>query len=156
MNPTVRVVARTLDHPDVAPMIAQLNHELISTEPEGGTAHITLHPHEVSDGNGEFLVAYVDGAPRACGAYRGIAPGVAEVKRMWADPAMRHAGLGAAVLTAIETAATARGYDELRLETGLHLQAAVALYRKFGFVECAPWGDYINSPLSYCMTKSLT
>jgi putative acetyltransferase len=151
----LQVVARPLDHPDVAPMLARLDHELITTEPEGGTCHLTLPAEHLSDGNGEFFVAYVAGTPSACGAYRRIAPGVAEVKRMWADPTMRGRGLGAAVLRTIESAAIAQGYDELRLETGLHLEAAVGLYRSFGFDECEPWGDYIDSPMSYCMSKRL-
>jgi len=155
MSGDLSVVARSLDHPDVSPMIERLNHELITTEPEGGTCHITLPPEDVSDGNGAFFVAYVEGVPRACGAYRRIAPGIAEVKRMWADPDIRGQGLGAAVLRTIEDAARTEGYHELRLETGLHLAAAVRLYRGFGFAECTPWGDYIDSPMSYCMSKQL-
>jgi GNAT superfamily N-acetyltransferase len=136
-------------------MIEQLNHELITTEPEGGTCHITLDHEDVSDGNGAFFVAYRDGLPLACGAYRRIAPGIAEVKRMWADPTARGSGLGATVLRTIEAAARDEGYHELRLETGLHLEAAVSLYRAFGFTQCEPWGDYIDSPMSYCMSKLL-
>jgi GNAT superfamily N-acetyltransferase len=149
------VLRRGLDHPDVPPMIERLNHELVSTEPEGGICHITLDPTEVEADNGAFFVAYLDGAPSACGAYRRIGPVTAEVKRMWADPERRGSKLGAAILDTIEAYALLDGHAELKLETGEHLEAAVGLYRKFGFAQCEPWGDYIDSPLSYCMSKQV-
>ena len=74
---------------------------------------------------------------------------------MWADPELRGAKLGAAVLDTVEAAAIADGFTELKLETGEHLTAAVALYRKFGFEQCEPWGEYIDSPHSFCMSKRL-
>lgn len=158
--PTLAVVRRDLDHPDVGPMIEQLNRELIDTEPEGGQCFHSLSADEVTDG-GAFFVAYLDGTPLACGAYRRIdaalngTPGAAEVKRMWAHPDSRGSKLGAAILTTIVQAATADGYRDLKLETGEHLTAAVGLYTKAGFTQCEPWGEYIDSPLSYCMQLTL-
>lgn len=150
------VIRRDLDHPDVAPMIEQLNRELIDTEPEGGKCFHSLLHEEVQDG-GAFYVAYLDAAPVACGAYRRIdgTPGAAEVKRMWAHPDSRGSKLGAAVLMTIIQAATADGYDELKLETGEHLTTAVGLYRRAGFEPCGAWGEYLDSPLSYCMRLPL-
>jgi GNAT superfamily N-acetyltransferase len=149
------VIRRPLDHPDVPPMIEQLNHELVTSEPDGGICFITLDPDEVDRDNGAFFVAYLDGVPRACGAYRRIGPTTAEVKRMWADPTVRGARLGAAMLHTIETTAIESDLTELKLETGEHLTAAVGLYEKFGFQPCEPWGDYRDSPLSHCMSKQL-
>ena len=150
------IVRRALDHPDVAPMIEQLNRELIDTEPEGGKCFHSLTADEVQDG-GAFYVAYLDGEPRACGAYRRIdgMPSAAEVKRMWAHPDNRGNKLGAAILAAIVQAALADGYRELKLETGEHLAAAVGLYRRAGFEQCEPWGEYADSRLSYCMRLTL-
>lgn len=155
--PTLAVVARPLGHPDVAPMLAQLDRELIASTPAGGSNFITIAPEHVAEGNGAFFIAYLDDAPVACGAYRRIegVPGAAEVKRMWADPAHRGNKLGAAVLATIETAARADGFEELRLETGEHLTAAIGLYTRFGFAPCENWGEYAGVPLSHCMSKRL-
>ena len=156
MNSTpVEILRRSLDHPHVRPMLDRLDHELITTEPDGGICHIHIDPTDVEDGNGAFFIAYVEGAPSACGAYRRIGPHTAEVKRMWVDPERRGLQLGAAILRTIVEATTAEGYRELKLETGEHLEAAVGLYRRFGFEQCEPWGDYIDSPHSYCMAKTL-
>ena len=155
--PQLAVVRRDLDHPDVPPMIEQLNRELLDTEPEGGVCFHSLADHEVQDG-GAFYVAYLDGVPSACGAYRRIdgAPGAAEIKRMWAHPDARGSKLGAAMLATIVEAARADGYDEVKLETGEHLTAAVGLYTRVGFEQCPPWGEYIGSPLSHCMRLRLS
>lgn len=154
------VVPRALDHPDVAPLIARLDAELLAATPEGGSNFFHLAPEHVEAGNGAFFVAYLDGVPSACGAYRrveglGDPLAAAEVKRMWADPAQRGAKLGAAILCSIETAARADGFRELRLETGEYLTAAVGLYRKVGFAACAPWGEYVGVEGSYTMSKPL-
>ena len=156
--PTLVVVRTPLTDPVVAPMLARLDAELIDGTPDGGSNFLHIAAEHVEDGNGAFFVAHHGGLPRACGAYRRIegVPGAAEVKRMWADPEVRGAKLGAAVLATIEAAAIADGFTELRLETGEHLTAAVGLYRTFGFDPCAQWGEYEGVPLSYCMSKRLS
>lgn len=157
--PQLVVARRDLDHPDVGPMIEQLNRELLASEPEGGICFHSLDDTEVRDGGG-FFVAYLDGDPSACGAYRRIdgaggLEGTAEVKRMWARPGARGSKLGAAILATIVGAAAADGYRALQLETGEHLTAAVGLYTRFGFQPCPPWGEYAGSPLSYCLRLEL-
>jgi GNAT superfamily N-acetyltransferase len=157
--PSLVVVRRSLDHHDVGPMIDELNRELIDTEPEDGQCFHSLSEAEVTDG-GAFFVGYLDDVPMACGAYRRIDDATldgtaAEVKRMWANPDSRGSKLGAAILATIIQAATADGYRELKLETGEHLTAAVGLYSRTGFTRCEPWGEYVGSPLSYCMRLAL-
>jgi putative acetyltransferase len=44
---------------------------------------------------------------------------------------------------------------ELKLETGIHQPEAIALYERFGFVRCGPFGDYQPDPLSVFMDKRL-
>ena len=155
--PTLVVVPRELDHSDVAPMLERLDRELLASTPDGGSNFLHIESEHVAPGNGAFFVAYLDGQPSACGAYRRIdgEPGAAEVKRMWAHPDRRGMKLGAAVLATIEQAAAAQGFSELRLETGEHLVEAVGLYRRFGFEACEPWGEYVGVPFSYTMSKPL-
>jgi GNAT superfamily N-acetyltransferase len=150
----------TLDDPVVVPMLDRLNAELRAAIPEGGTNFLSLPAEHVADDQGTFLVAWLDGQPAACGAWRRIddvagRPDTAEIKRMWADPTVRGQRLGAAVLASLETSARAQGITELRLETGEYLTAAVSLYRRFGFAPCAPWGEYVGAEHSYTMAKAL-
>ena len=155
--PPLAVLRRELDHPDAKALIARLDAELLAATPPGGTNFFHIAPEHVEDGAGAFYVAYLDGVPRAIGAYRAIAgaEGAAEVKRMWSDHDVRGSKVGAAVLATIEAAAVADGCTELRLETGEYLTAAVGLYRRYGFEACEPWGEYVGVPLSYTMCKPL-
>jgi putative acetyltransferase len=67
-----------------------------------------------------------------------------EVKSMRTDPAHLGKGVGAAMLEHIITTARVNGHRQLLLETGNteEFTAATALYRKRGFTECPPFGDY--------------
>jgi putative acetyltransferase len=50
------------------------------------------------------------------------------------------------------------GMTRLSLETGAwpYFAPARALYRRYGFVECPPFGCYNADPNSVCMTLELT
>jgi GNAT superfamily N-acetyltransferase len=147
--------------PEVRDMLARLDRELIDQTPEGGTNFIHLPAEHVDGEQGSLFVAWLDDRPMACGAWRRIddvagRADTGEVKRMWAAPEVRGLRLGAAVLATVQSAALEQGITELRLETGEYLTAAVALYRRFGFDVCEPWGEYVGVEHSYTMSKPLS
>jgi putative acetyltransferase len=43
----------------------------------------------------------------------------------------------------------------LRLETGIHEDAAIGLYESFGFQRRAPFGEYRDDPFSLLYEKTL-
>ena len=104
-----------------------------------------------------FYALRIDGELAACGALKQIDAGHGELKSMRTDPAFLRRGLGEAMLLHLMTEARARGYARLSLETGRPepFHAAHALYRKHGFAECPPFGDYTEDPFSMCMTRTL-
>jgi putative acetyltransferase len=106
-----------------------------------------------------FLVARVGGRAVGCGALRihaerdGTTWG--EVKRMFVDPAARGRRLGRRLLDALEAEARAHALRWLRLETGIHQPEALGLYRRAGYAERGPFGEYGPDPLSVFMEKAL-
>jgi GNAT superfamily N-acetyltransferase len=90
---------------------------------------------------GLVLVARLDGAPVGCGAVKLVDPEVAEIKRMWVSREVRGRGLGARILAELEARATAAGKTVARLETNRSLAEAVAMYRRRGYREVAPFND---------------
>jgi len=80
-----------------------------------------------------------------------------EIKSMRTASAHLRKGVGAALLEHLVAEARRRGYERLSLETGSGpgFEAAHALYRKFGFVECGPFADYREDPFSRFMTAVL-
>jgi putative acetyltransferase len=63
--------------------------------------------------------------------------------------------LGARILGELEGIAAAEGLHLIRLETGIHNVAALATYRRAGYRECPPFGNYRPDPLSVFMEKRL-
>lgn len=99
--------------------------------------------------------AWVDGVLAGMGALRRIDADHGEIKSMRVAPAFLRTGIGEALLRHLLDEARARGFVRVSLETGrtAPFAAAIALYRKHGFVECAPFGDYASDAFSQCMTR---
>ena len=137
-------------------LIGALNVELRGAYPEPGANHFRLDSEEVSEGQGAFVVAYLDGMAVGCGGMRRIEEGTAELKRMYVEPHARGKGVGRAVLEALEREARSMGVRRLLLETGIRQKAAESLYRSAGFHDIPPYGEYVASAAtSVCMAKDL-
>jgi len=101
-----------------------------------------------------FWIAWDGAEPLGCVALARKC-GYAEVKSMFVDPAKRGRGAGEALVTALDAAARAEGITKLCLETGDDLYPAHRLYRRLGFKDCGPFGDYADGPHSVFMEKPL-
>jgi putative acetyltransferase len=101
-----------------------------------------------------FLVAEDEGGIAGTAALS-LQGGYAEVKSMFVDPARRGQGIADLLMAGVEAAARAEGITLLRLETAHKLEAAVKLYARHGFTECALFGDYRPNATSLFMEKAL-
>lgn len=79
----------------------------------------------------------------------------AEIKRVYVSPKARGLGLAKSLMDHIENEALAAGICIARLETGIHQPEAIGLYRRLGYVERGPFGDYADDPNSVFMEKRL-
>lgn len=157
-HPELAVGPTSLDDGVAQELITELNRDLWEREPVDGVHHFGLTPDDVAPGTGQFLVARLDGEPVGCGAFRLLGDGRAEVKRMYVRAGARGARVGAALLADLIAGATAAGATSMVLETGrTTTPEAVALYRRFGFDEIEPWGDYVaTADTSLCMGLPLS
>lgn len=92
-----------------------------------------------------------------CAALKDLGEGQGEVKSMRTDPAHLRRGVAGLLLGHLIGQARARGWHRLNLETGTNASfiPAHALYRRFGFVDCGPYADYVESPHNRYMTLAL-
>lgn len=98
----------------------------------------------------------------AIGALKELTPttaaegGHGELKSMRTSARHLRQGAAQAVLTELLRLARERGYARVSLETGSTppFDAAVAMYRRFGFVDCGPFADYRVDPFSRFMAHS--
>jgi putative acetyltransferase len=80
-----------------------------------------------------------------------------EIKSMHTLQTARRSGVGAAMLHHIMGQAKLKKLNRLSLETGSFefFAPARALYARYGFEECAPFGDYTVDPHSTFMTREI-
>lgn len=92
-----------------------------------------------------------------CVALKQLDAGHGELKSMRTDAAARGRGFGRLLLEHVVAEARARGYTRLSLETGTEdfFRPARALYRSHGFVETAPFADYVLDANSVFFTLDL-
>ena len=90
------------------------------------------------------------------GALAALEPGHEELKSMRTDPAHRGAGIASALLRVLLADARGRGIERISLETGSmeFFAPARRLYARHGFVECDPFGSYVEDPNSTYLTLS--
>jgi putative acetyltransferase len=105
--------------------------------------------------NARFLVARLQARAVGCGALILGSNGEAEIKRMFVIPDGRRRGVGQALLMGLEAAARRDNVQVVRLETGVKNCEALTLYRRNGYRERGPFGDYRPDPLSVFMEKTL-
>ena len=130
--------------------------EIAATFPSGfdPEASVSADPDELTPPRGTFLVVRrPDGRAVGCGAVKLLDPRTAEVKRMWLHASTRGQGAGRLLLDALEQAARDLGADRACLDTNQQLEAALALYRRSGWVEVAPYND--NSYATHWFAKQL-
>jgi putative acetyltransferase len=95
----------------------------------------------------------------AMGALKDLTPttasegGHGELKSMRTSARHLRQGAAQAILTELLNLARQRGYARVSLETGSTpgFDAAMAMYRRFGFVEGGPFADYREDPFSRFM-----
>ena len=91
------------------------------------------------------------------GALKTLTPEHGEIKSMHVARDARGSGVGGALLGHLVDEARRRGLVRVSLETGAwpYFDAARALYRRHGFVDCGPFAGYVDDPNSCFMTRSI-
>lgn len=86
-----------------------------------------------------ILLAWLDGVPAGCVAWRELAGDVVEMKRLYVRASARGAGVGQKLVDRLLV--EIRGYRLIRLDTLPHMSAAIRLYRRLGFLEIPRYND---------------
>lgn len=101
--------------------------------------------------------AWIDDTVAGIAALKELGDGTGEIKSMRTHPDFLRRGIAAALLEHIIGVARARGLRRLSLETGSGpaFEAAVALYRRRGFVDGDAFGGYERSTFNQFLHLAL-
>jgi putative acetyltransferase len=104
-----------------------------------------------------FWTAWEGDELLGCGALKQLSADHGELKSMRTADAHLRKGVARALLRHILSVACNKGIQRISLETGTGAPFVPAqrLYAREGFVECAPFADYVLDPYSLFMTKVL-
>jgi len=115
-------------------------------------------PGDYAPPAGRLLLAEYEGHLAGCVALRKLKPesgeeGICEMKRLYIRPQFRGKKLGRTLADRIIAEARQIGYRRMRLDTVEPvMKDAVAMYRKIGFVEIAP---YCQNPIAGALYMEL-
>ena len=151
-------VVIAIEEPTTPEAIAVLEQHLAfarEVTPEGGVFALDLgalvRPDVI------FLGGRFHGRLVGVAALKEIDARTVELKSMHTIAAARGTGVGQALVVHALALARDRGYRRVNLETGnfAAFAPARALYQRCGFTPCEPYGPYVGSPTSSCMTIAL-
>ena len=110
-------------------------------------------PGDYAPPEGRLLLAEYENQLAGCVALHKLEPGICEMKRLYLRPQFRGKGRGRALAHRMIADARRIGYDRMRLDTVEPvMKDAVAMYRKLGFKEIAP---YRANPIAGAMYMEL-
>lgn len=101
------------------------------------------------------VLVYDGGQPVSSGCFKVFDPQTVEIKRMFVKKEFRGRGLSKDVLQELEEWAGELGYRFAVLETSIHFDTAIALYRKKGYEVIPNYPPYVGLRESLCMKKIL-
>jgi putative acetyltransferase len=110
-------------------------------------------PGDYAPPQGRLLLADYAGQIAGCVALHRLEPDTCEMKRLYLRPQFRGKGLGRALADRIISEARQIGYRRMRLDTVEPvMKDAVAMYRRIGFREIAP---YCANPIAGALYMEL-
>lgn len=148
-----RIVEDDLSGAAIRALLEQHFAGMLANSP-AGSCHF-LDFDGLRAGNVTFWSIHDGDTLAGCGALKQLDAARGEIKSMRTADAFLRRGVAARMLDHIIDEARWRGLARLSLETGsgAAFEPAIALYRRYGFDDCAPFADYKPDPFSRFMTR---
>lgn len=149
-NPSQQAICVELTNDSQLAQIRQLFTEYSSSLPfdldfQNFDKELADLPGKYSPPEGCLLLAYIGSSVAGCVGLRQLENQICEMKRLFVRPEFQGSGTGRALVKEIITIGQKKGYTKMRLDTVPSMTSAIALYRKFGFVDIEP---YCPNPVS--------
>lgn len=152
----MHIIADDLSGPDIRALLQTHFANMLENSPPDSCHFLDFDGLKAPDVS--FWSIWDGDALAGMGALKQHDAVLGEIKSMRTHADHLRKGVAAQMLAHIIAEARRRGLTRLSLETGsgASFEAAIALYRRFGFETCAPFADYKPDPFSRFMTLDLT
>jgi len=151
---TISILEVAPDSPDAVELTAELDAHLWAHPYPPESRHAFSVEKMLRERVAFFITCYEDQLA-GCGGIKIFDGDYGEVKRMYVRPEFRGKGLGKAMLGCLADYARDKDLRILRLETGIYEVEAIGLYLGWGFERRAPFGEYVEDPLSVYLEKRI-
>jgi len=150
---SIEVVQVAPDSPEAIELIGELDEHLMG-HPYPAQSRHAFSVEKLLREEVVFFVTWYEGKLAGCGGIKMFGD-YGEVKRMFVRPEFRGMGLGKLMLRYLALYAVRHGTNTVRLETGIYEVEAIGLYERCGFQRRAPFGEYVEDPMSIYFEKHL-
>ena len=149
----ITLVRTNSENQDFINLVKDLDAYLKITD---GDEHDFYNQYNNIDVLKHTVVAYLNGKPVGCGAFKKFDKDSVEIKRMFTDTTARGKGVATKILSELEIWASELNYNACILETGIRQTEAVQFYKKNNYAIIPNYGQYINVSNSFCFKKMLS
>ncbi|HWV28595.1 MAG TPA: GNAT family N-acetyltransferase, partial [Dyadobacter sp.] len=133
------IIRTTSDHPDFQNLTNELDDELCRIY---NTNKEDYEEYNRITGLPTVILAYENDAVVACGCFKQFDAHRIELKRMFVKPGFRGKGIASLMVDELERWGKELSYGTMILETGKGQPDAIALYRKLGYTDIPPFGEF--------------
>ena len=151
----MKIIIDDLTGGEVLALLEEHLSDMYATSPPE-SVH-ALDVEELKAQNITFFSGWKQQQLAGCVAIKTLDTHSAELKSMRTAKPFRGYGVASQLLLFALEHAKMKGFSSVSLETGTqdYFLAARTLYKKFGFVDCGPFGNYSIDPNSHFMTRAL-
>jgi putative acetyltransferase len=149
----IQLVRTNSEDSDFVSLVKDLDAFLRITD---GDEHEFYNQYNHIDVIKHTVVAYYNGTPVGCGAFKMFEKDCVEITRMFTHENFREKGVASKILKELEVWAKELNYKSCILETGIRQTEAVAFYKKNNYTLIPNFGQYINVSNSLCFKKTLS
>ncbi|WP_288882822.1 GNAT family N-acetyltransferase [Pedobacter panaciterrae] len=146
----ISLTRTTSDNPDFKSLVLLLDKELAIRD---GDDHAFYSQYNKIVNIKNVVIAYDNGKPVGCGAFKPFEANAVEIKRMYVNEDSRGKRIARRILSELELWAVEIGYDSFVLETGLKQPEAISLYKNMGYEIIPNYGQYQGVENSVCFQK---
>ena len=140
-------------HPDIKKLLLA-SHQLMKDLYPGET-NSYLSISQLCSSEIHFFGARQNKKYYGCGALE-VKHDYGELKSFFVEPSVRGNGIASLIMQEILLTTKKLNLRILKLETGVGLDSALNLYKRFEFEYCEPFGSYIENGYSIFMKKDLS